>query len=183
MAKLPGSAGPQAEKLPGPRIDAVVQRQFQDLHEVEIAGEDEGLLAKRPRFHAAAAPAGPGVFQRLALANLLLDHAVGVEDRREPIALADDPQGMLQQGVGRLPRELQVAAGLQEVHLVDDLQQQVRQLVGAVGAVGQQAADVDIGEVRVGAALLGGHADLGRGGVVVELDEEGLQQLAGLARG
>ena len=55
--------------------------------------------------------------------------------------------------------------------------------VGAVGAVGQQPADIDIGEVRVGAALLGRHADLGRRGVVVELDEEGLQQLAGRIRG
>ena len=94
-----------------------------------------------------------------------------------------DPQRLLQAGVGRLARELHVAAGLQEVHLVDDLQQQVRQLVGAVRAVGQQPAEIDVGKIGVGAALLGRHADLGRRRMVVELDEESLQQLAGrLAR-
>ena len=46
-------------------------------------------------------------------------------------------------------------------------------------AIAQQAADVDVGEVGVGAALGRGDADLGRGRVVVELDEEALQQLAG----
>ena len=42
----------------------------------------------------------------------------------------------------------------------------------------QQAADVDVGEVRVGAALSRRHADLRRGGVIVELDEEAFEQLA-----
>ena len=46
--------------------------------------------------------------------------------------------------------------------------------------VGQQAADVDVGEVGVGAAFRrGGDADLGRRGMVVELDEEAFEQLAG----
>ena len=135
----PGAPVVRAQLLAGARIDAVVQRQLQHLHQVEVAGEDVGLLAEGPDLDAAAAPAGPGVFERLALAELLLDHGVGVEDRREAVALADDAQGVLQQGVGRLARELQVAAGLQQVHLVDDVQQQVRQLVRAVRAVGQQA--------------------------------------------
>ena len=157
-----------------------MQRQFQHLDQVEVAGEDVGLLAEGPGLDAAAAAAGPGVLQRLALADLLLDHRVGVEDRGEAVAVADHPQGVLEQGVGRLAGELQVAAGLQQVHLVDDLQQQVRDLVGAVRAVGQQPAEVDVGEIGVGAALGRGHADLGRRRMVVELDEEGLQQFPGL---
>ena len=88
-----------------------------------------------------------------------------------------------EQRLGRLARKLQVAAGLQEVHFLDHVQQQVGQLVGAVRAVGQQPAQVDVGEVGVGAAFLGRHAHLGRRRVVVELDEEGFQQLPGrLAR-
>ena len=48
---------------------------------------------------------------------------------------------------------------------------------------GVDAADVDLGEIGVGAALGGGHAHLGRGGLVVELDPEALQQLFGLFAG
>ena len=53
----------------------------------------------------------------------------------------------------------------------------MRDLVRAVGAVREQAAEVDVGEVGVGAALGGGDAHLGRRGVVVELDEEALEEL------
>ena len=49
-------------------------------------------------------------------------------------------------------------------------------LVGAVAAVPQQPGQVEVGEVRVGAALGRGHAHLGRRRVVVELHEEALQQ-------
>ena len=126
------------ELLSGARVHAIVQRQFQHLHQIEVASEDVGLLAESARFDATAAAAGPGVFQRLALANLFLHDRIGVEDRREAIAVANHPQRMLQHRVRRLARQLQVAAGLQQVHLVDDLQQQVGDLVRAVGAVRQQ---------------------------------------------
>ena len=68
------------ELLSGPRVHAIVQRQFQHLHQIEVAGEDVGLLAERARFDATAATAGSGVLQRLALAHLLLDHCIGIED-------------------------------------------------------------------------------------------------------
>ncbi len=58
------------------------------------------------------------------------------------------------------------------------VEQQVGQLVRSVAAVAEQPGEVDVGEVGVGAALRRGHADLGRGRVVVELDEEALQQFA-----
>ena len=77
-------AGPQAQPPAGPRIDAVVQRQLEDLHQVEVAGEDEGLLAEGPRLDAAAATAGPGVRQRLALAELLLTTASALKIEGNP---------------------------------------------------------------------------------------------------
>ena len=49
-------------------------------------------------------------------------------------------------------------------------------LVRAVRAVGQQASDVDVGKVGVGAAFRGGNADLGRSRMIVELDEEAFEQ-------
>ena len=114
------------EPLAGAGVDAVVQGQLQHLQQVEVAGEDVGLLAEGAHLHAAGAAALAGVLQGLALAQLLLHHRVGVEQRGEAVAVADDLQGVLEHGVGGLAGDLQVAAGLQQVHLLDDLQQQVR---------------------------------------------------------
>ena len=69
------------------------------------------------------------------------------------------------------------------MHLVDDVQKQVGDLVRSVRAVGQQAAEVDVGEIGVGAAFGGRHPDLGRRGMVVELDEKGFQQFPRLLVG
>ncbi len=84
---------------------------------------------------------------------------------------------MLQHRVRCPAGDLHVAAGLQQMHLVDDVQQEVRELVGAVAPVRQEPGQVEVGEVRVGAAFGGGHTHLGGRGVVVELHEEALQQL------
>ena len=167
-----------ADVLAGAHVEAVVQREFQHLHQVEVAGEDVGFLAERAHLDAARAAALAGVLQRLALAELFFDHGVGVEERGEAVAVADDAQRVLQHRVGRLAGDLHVAARLQQVHLVDDVEQEVRHLVRAVAAVAQQAGEVDVGEVGVGAALGRRHAHLRRRGVVVELDEEALEQLA-----
>ena len=171
-------AGRRAEPPAAPRIDAVVQRQLEDLRQVEVAGEDVRLLAEGAGLDAAGAAALPRVLDRLPHPQLLLDHRVGVEDRGEAVAAAHDLQRAQQQRVGRLARELEVAARLEEVHLLDHVEQQVRDRVRAVLAGAQQPAEVDVGEVGVGAALLRRHADLGRRGVVVELDEEALEELA-----
>lgn len=85
---------------------------------------------------------------------------------------------MLEEDVRALARQLDVGARLQQVQLIHDVEQDVRHLVGAAGAVAQQRADVDVGEVGVRATLGGGHAHLGRRRVVVELDEEALEQFA-----
>ena len=172
-----------ADVLARAHVEAVVQREFQHLHQVEVAGEDVGFLAERAHFDAARAAALARVLERLALAELFFDDGVGVEERREAVAVADDAQRVLQHRVGRLAGDLHVAARLQQVHLVDDVEQQVRHRVRAVAAVAQQAGEVDVGEVGERAAFGRRHADLRRRGVVVELDEEALEQLArGLAR-
>jgi hypothetical protein len=84
---------------------------------------------------------------------------------------------------GTLLADLERGAGLQQAHLLDHVEDQVGELVDAVGAVGLEAAQVDLGEVGVGAALGGGDAHLGRGGLVVELDPQALQQLFRLLAG
>jgi hypothetical protein len=81
---------------------------------------------------------------------------------------------------GFFSAQLNVALGLEQVNLVHHLEHQVRQFVHAVAAVGHDPAEVDIREVVVRAAFLGGDADLRRGGVVVELDPEALEQFLGL---
>ena len=73
-------------------------------------------------------------------------------------------------------RQLDVRRGLQQAHLVDHLEDQVRDVVDAVAAVSLQAAVADVGEVGVGAALGRRHADLGRRRLVVELHPEALEQ-------
>ena len=156
-----------------------MQRQFQDLGQVEVTGQDVGFLAERAGLDATAAATRAGIFQRLALSDLLLDHRIGIEDRRESVAVANHAQGMFEQRIGSLAGQLQIAARLQQVHLVDDLQQQVRHFVGAVRSVRQQTAQVDVGKIGVRPALRRRHAHLGRSGMIVELDEERLQQLLG----
>ena len=159
-----------------------MQRQFQDLDQVKIARQDVRFFAERARLDTAAAAALARVLQRLALPHLLLDHRVGVENRGKAVTVADHPQGVFQHRVRRLAGQLQVAAGLQQVQLVDDVQQQVRDLVRAVAAVGQQSGQVNVGKVRVSPAFGRRDAHFGRRRVVVELDEKRFQQFAGVLR-
>ena len=125
VVEVPGRSGLRSQLATGTRIPAVVQGQLEYLRQVEVAGENVGLLAERADFDTTAATAGAGIFERLALADLLGDHRVGIEDRRKSEALADDPQCVLEQSIGGLARQLDVRARLQQVHLVDDLQQEV----------------------------------------------------------
>ena len=168
-----------AELLAGLRIHAVVQREFKAFRHVEITGEDVSLLAERADFHAAAAAAGARVFQAFALAQLFLHDSVGVENGRETVALAHDAQRVFKKMIGTFPRKLDVRARLEQVHVLDDFQQEVGNFIGAIRAVAEQAADVDVREIRVGAALGGGHADFRRRRMVVELDKKTFQKFAG----
>src|SRR5450759_2423955 len=65
------------------------------------------------------------------------------------------------------------------MHLVHDVEQQMRNFVRTIRAVAKQSTDVDIRKVRVSAAIGCRDADFRWRGMVVELDEETFQQLAG----
>ncbi len=176
-AKPRGSPVGSADPLSRARVDPVVERDLEDLGRIQVAGEDVRLPAEAAGLDAAAGAALPRVLDGLACAHLLGHDSVRVEHGRVPVPLADDAAGRLEEGLRAAARELDVALRLQQRQLAHDVEQQVRHLVHAVAAVGPQAADVDVGEVVVGAALRRGHPDLGRRGVIVELDPEALQQL------
>ena len=171
--------GLEPDPLPGPRVDAVVHGDLEDLGQVEVARQDVGFFPEGPGLDAAAGPAVAGVDHALALADELLDDGVGVEDRGLAETGLDDLERAQEERVRPLGADLDHRARLEDAHLLDDVEDEERQLVDAVGAVLLQAADVDQREVGVGAALLGRDADLGRRGLVVELDPEGLQELPG----
>ena len=173
-------AGARAELAAGARVDAVVQRQLQHLRDVEVAGQDERLLAERTHLDAAGRAAVPRILHALAHPHQLLDDQVGVEDGRLAEPGADDFAGALDEAVGVLAAHLDRTARLEQAHLFDHVQHQVGDVVDAIGAVGHDAARVDLGEVGVGAALGRGHAHLGRRGLVVELDPEALEQFLSL---
>ena len=176
-------AGARAELAAGPRVDAVVQRQLQHLRDVEVAGQDERLLAERAHLDAAGRAAVPRILHALAHPHQLLDDQVGVEDGRLAEPGADDLAGALDEAVGVLAADLDGAAGLEQPHLLDHVQHQVGDVAHAVGAVGHDAARVDLREVGVGAALGRGDAHLRRRGLVVELDPEALEQFLGRVAG
>ena len=115
--------------------------------------------------------------------SISCDDGLGVEDRGLPEAGADDAARAFDEGVGVLLAHLDGGAGLQQAHLFDDVEDEEGHVVDAVAAVGAHAADVDLREVGVGAALGRRHADFGRRGLVVELDPEAVQQFLGLVAG
>ena len=153
-------AGCRTKASAGARVNAIVKRQIEHLDHVEIAGQDERLFPERSHFDTAAAPARSGILEGLALAKLLENHCIRIEDRRKAVTLANDPEGMLQENLRALARELDIGARLEEVHFIDDIEQHVRDFVRAVRPVAQQSSKVDVGEVGVRAALGGSHPDL-----------------------
>ena len=89
----------------------------------------------------------------------------------------------LEEAVGCFLADVYAGLGLKELQFVDHFEDEVGDVAGAVGTVAFQAAQVDVGEVVVGAAFLGGDADLGRGRMVVDLDPQAREQfLGGLSR-
>ena len=83
------------------------------------------------------------------------------------------------EAVGVLLADLDRGAGLQQAHIFDHVQDQIGDIVDRVRAVGIHPAEIDLGEIGVGAAFLGGYPHLGRGGLVVELDPEAVEQFLG----
>ena len=165
------------------RIDPVVERHFQDLGHVQVAGQQVGLLAEGPHLDAAAASPLAGIPEGLALAQQLGHVDIRIEDGGIAVSLTDHPHGGHQEGIGRLFANVHREARLQDVQLFGHLQQQVGEFARAVGAIAADAADVDVGKVVVGSALPRRDPHLGRCRVVVHLDPETGDQLFGLLAG
>ena len=160
---------------------AVVQRDFQDLGQVEIAGQDVGLFAECAGLHAAGSAAGARILDRLALPQQLFHHHVGVEDRRLTPALADDLQAAFA-GNGRGSCVLSCIFEEGCSSRISSMTSSIRYVSSLTPEEpsGRQAAGVDVAEVGVGAALGRGHSHLGRRRLVVELHPETLEQFSGL---
>ncbi len=173
-------AGGDGDGLAGQLVNPVIQGNLQDLRDIEIAGEDIGLLAEGTGLDAAAGPALPGVFDALADPHLLHDHRVGVENRGVTIALADNLGSSLQKAVRGLAADMDARLRLQEMQLVGNLKADIGYLAYRVGAGAVQAAEIDLGEIVVGAAFLGGNPDFRWSGMVVDLDPQAADQFLGL---
>lgn len=167
----------QADQLAASGVDAVVQRDLEDLRQVEVPGQRIGLIAPAARLHAARGAAAPRVGEALARREQLVDDLLGVVERRLPPAGARHLAGAHEEAARRLARDLHVGVGLDEHHLVHAVQDEVGHLVHAVGAVGRDAARVDVRKIAVRAALLEGDAHLRRRGLVIELHPQALEQL------
>ncbi len=182
-AELLGIARCEADLLAGPRVQAIVEGQFQHFGQVEVAGEDIGFFAERADLHATAGAAVACVGHGFAHTDQLLDDQVAVEDGRLAEAGADDPGRSFDEPVRILLGHLDRGTRLHEPHLLDHIQDQVGHVVDAVGAVLLHAAGVDLGEVGVRAALGGRDPNLGRGRLVVEFHPQALEQLLRLLAG
>ena len=122
------------------RVDPVVEGDLQQLGQVEVAGQDVGLLAEGTGLDATAGATLARVLDALAHARQLGHDRVGIEHRGVAVALADDPRRGLDEGVGGHARDLDVGAGLDEVELVDDLEEQVGHLAHAIAPSGSRPA-------------------------------------------
>ena len=99
------------------------------------------------------------------------------------MALADHPAGGVQEPVGGLGADMHRVAGLQDMQFLHHFQQDIGNLAHAVRTVGLDAADIDVGEIIVGAALAGRDSYFGWRRLIVHLDPETTDQLFRLVAG
>ena len=137
-------------------------------------------MPAQPRLDAARGAALSGVLDALAHAGLRRHDLVRVEERGIARTAPHDAASGLDQAIGRARAHLDVGLGLKELEFVEDLEGDVRHLARAVGAVALDAAQIDVREIVVGAALGRGHSDLGRRGSIVDLDPEAGKEFLGL---
>ena len=93
--------------------------------------------------------------------------------------LADHLAGGVQKLVRRLGADMHRGPRLQQMNIFHQLQHDVGDLAHAVGTVALQPSDIDVGEIVVGAALLGGDAHLRWCRMVVHLDPQAGEDLLG----
>ncbi|EKD38768.1 MAG: hypothetical protein ACD_75C00615G0001 [uncultured bacterium] len=172
-------AGGDGDHFPGKRIDAVIEGDLKNFRHIEVAGEDIGLLAEGTGLDAAAGSAFAGVLHGFADPHLFHDHCIGIEYRWVAVTLADHPGRRLEEAVRGLAADMDAGLGLEEVQFVRDFQAEIGDLVAGIGPGRIQAPEVDLGKIVVGPAFLGGDADLGGSGMVVDLDPQAAEQFLG----
>ena len=176
-------AGFGAQLLAGNLVHAVEQGQLEDLRQIEVPLQDVGLISERSSFHAAGAAALPGVLQALAGVHQFLDDRLRVVEGGLSPAFPGNLAGPLQKFPGIFPADLHIGVGLNQLEVIHAVQDDVRHLVDPVLPLRSDAAGIDVGEIRVGAALLEGDAHLRRSRLIVELYPQALHQLLGLVPG
>ena len=99
-----------------------MQRHLQYLRHVQITGQHVRLLPESAHLDATAATSLAGVTQRLALPHQLLHVHIRVEYRRVAMALADHLAPGTKETLRRTGTDVDGAAGLEDMQLLDRLQ-------------------------------------------------------------
>ena len=162
----------QSQLLARHRVNAVVEGDFQYLGSVQIPCEDIGFLAKSTHFNATRTTSFIGILLRLSLTNEFLRVGVRIEDRRVAVTLTNHFGSSHHKLVGCDLAYMDAQTWLQLMQFLLHLQNDIGKLVHRIVAILVDAADVDVGEVVVGAALQRRDAHFRRGRLVVELDPE-----------
>src|SRR5450830_1527901 len=136
----------QTDDLAGTWVQTVMQGHFENLGQVQVAGENVRFTAERTGFDTAGNAAHASIDDRLALAEEFLNDHVGIEDRGLTPAFADDLSGTPEEAVRTLAAELDVRGRLEQVHVVDDVEQEITEVVHTVRAIGAQSTHIDIGK-------------------------------------
>ena len=166
----------EAKALASLGVDAIVQRNLQNLRRVQIARQQIGLLAEGAHLDAARATTLASILERLAVAHEFLDVGVGIEDAGVAVSLANHLDAFDEEVVGGILCYVDGETRLQLVQLLLNLQNHVRQLVGGTASFAVHATYINIREVVVGAALQCRDTHLRRRRLVVELDPQARQQ-------
>ena len=135
-------------------VIAVKQRQLQYFGNVEIAGKDIGLVAEGSRLHTAAGSSLSGILDALSRIQQFLDNSLRIIKGRLPPALSGYFTGLLQKILRRFPADLHIGAWLKQLHFIHAFQNQIADFVHAVLPVRRNAARIDVGKIRIGAAFL-----------------------------
>ena len=99
------------------------------------------------------------------------------------MALADHLAPGTKETLRRTGTDVDGAAGLEDMQLLDRLQHDIGDLAYAIATVRPDAADVQVREIVKGSALLRRDTHFRRGGMIVYLDEEARHQLLRLVTG
>ena len=164
-------------------IDAVMECNLQDLRCIQIACQQIGLLAKSTDFDAARTASLAGILHRLPCPYHLLHISVWIEDGWIAVTLTNHLDTFQQEVVGGVLCDMYRQSRLQLMQFLLDFQNHIGEFVGSTLTVAVHAADIDIGEVVIGAAFESRHAHLWRRRLVVELDPQATEQFLGLLAG